>query len=47
MFDPCFVMQYVVSFLVMQSSCRGRESWLLYFNRLLAAHVLCLFLTEA
>ena len=26
-----FVLQYLVSFLVLQSSGRGRESWLLYF----------------
>ena len=26
-----FVMQYLVSFLVLQSSYWGRESWLLYF----------------
>ena len=30
-FGPCFVMQYFVFFLVMQSSRCGRESWLLYF----------------
>ena len=29
-----FVRQYFVSFLVLQSSCWGRERWLLYFNRL-------------
>ena len=28
MFGPCFVMQYLVSFLVLQSSHWGRESWL-------------------
>ena len=28
-FCPCFVVQYIVSFLVLQSSCRGRECWLL------------------
>ena len=27
----CFVLQYIVSFLVLLSSCLGRESWLLYF----------------
>ena len=34
LFCPCFVMHYlhVVSFLVMHSSLRGRESWLLDFN---------------
>ena len=26
-----FVLQYIVSFLVLQSSGRERESWLLYF----------------
>ena len=31
MYGTCFVMQYLVSFLVLQSSCRERESWLLYF----------------
>ena len=31
MLVPCFVLQYFVSFLVLQSSCRGRENWLLYF----------------
>ena len=30
-FSPCFVMHYLVSFLVLQSSLRRRESWLLYF----------------
>ena len=28
---PCFVLQYFVSFLVLQSSCWGLENWLLYF----------------
>ena len=31
-FNPCFVMQYLESFLVLQSSCRGREGWLLYLD---------------
>ena len=31
-FGPCFVIQYLVSFLVFQSSYCERESWLLYFN---------------
>ena len=31
MFAPCFVMHYLVPFPVVQSSLRGRESWLLYF----------------
>ena len=34
-FGRCFVMQYFVSFLVLQSSLWGRESWLLDFNCLL------------
>ena len=32
---PCFVMQYTVSFLVLQQSCRGRERLLIYFTCLL------------
>ena len=28
---PCFVLQYFVSFLALQLSHWGRESWLLYF----------------
>ena len=32
---PCFVMQYFVSFLVLQSSRWGKESLLLYFYSLL------------
>ena len=46
-FGPCFV-QYSVSFLVLQSSRWGRESWLLDFIvcwMLSAFVVLCLFLT--
>ena len=35
MFSPCFVVLYFVSFLVLQSSCWGRESRLLYFSGLL------------
>ena len=35
MFDPCFVVHCLVSFLVLQSFCWGKESWLLYFNYLL------------
>ena len=31
MLGLCFVLQYVVSFLVLQPSHWGRESWLLYF----------------
>ena len=30
-FGSCFVLQYFVSFLVLQSSCLGREIWLLDF----------------
>ena len=32
MFGPCFVVYYLVSFLVLQSSRWGKENWLLYFN---------------
>ena len=35
MFGHSFVMQYLVSFLVLQSSRWGRECLLLYFNYLL------------
>ena len=35
MFGLCFVVYYLVSFLVLQSSRWGRESWLLYLNCLL------------
>ena len=31
-FCPSFVMHYLLSFLVLQSSSRERESWFLYFN---------------
>ena len=47
-FGTCFVMQYLVFFLVLQSSCWGRESWLLYFIAFkchVTVIVLCLFLT--
>ena len=37
-------MQYLVSFLVLQSSRPGKENWLLYFNHV-AVSVLSLFLT--
>ena len=45
MFGPCFVMQYFVSFLVLQSSRRGRgrESCLLYFTFLFAYMWLLVF----
>ena len=29
---PCFVLHYLVTFLVLQSSLRRGESWLLYFD---------------
>ena len=29
-FSPCFVMQYFVCFLVLQSSCCERKSWVFY-----------------
>ena len=32
MYGPCFVMQYIMSILALQSSGLGRESWMLYFN---------------
>ena len=35
LFGPCFVVQYLVSFLVFQSHFWGRASWMLYFNCLL------------
>ena len=43
----CFVMHYFVSILVLQSSCRGRESWLLCYCCLADATIngLWLFLT--
>ena len=34
-FGPYFVMQYLVSILVLQSSSRGRENWLFYLTYLL------------
>ena len=34
MLGPCFV-NYFVSFLVLLSSCWGRDSWLFYFNMFL------------
>ena len=36
MCDPCFVMQYLVSFIVLHSSRCRRESKLLYFNCMFA-----------
>ena len=38
-----FLVWFLVPFLVYQSSCRGRESWLFYFNCVVAVCVLCLF----
>ena len=46
-FDPCFVVQYLVLFVVLQSSRWGRERWL--FKNCFQCHVivsaLCRFLT--
>ena len=42
-FFPCFVVQCSVSFLVLQSYCWGRESWLLYFVCLYGVLWLLLF----
>ena len=46
-FGSCFVMHYLVFFLVLQSSWRGRESMMSYFNCLPTTYisVLWLFLT--
>ena len=46
-FGSCFVVQYLVSFLVLQSSCWGRERWLLKscFKCNVTVSALCLFLT--
>ena len=44
----CFVMDYFVTFLVLQSSWRGRDSWLLAFivlQSLVTVNVLWIFLT--
>ena len=38
-----FVMQYLVSFLCLQSSRRGREIWLLYFSCMFAVMRLLMF----
>ena len=43
-FGPCFEMEYLGSFLVLQSSHPGKENWLLYFKHVTVS-VLCLFLT--
>ena len=32
MFGPCFVVRYFVTFLVLQSSWRGKGSWMLYIK---------------
>ena len=44
---PCFDVQYLVSFVVLQSSRGGRERWLLKncFNCHATVSVLCVFLT--
>ena len=41
--SPSFVMQYLVSFLCLQSSRRGREIWLLYFSFMFAVMRLLMF----
>ena len=38
-FEPCFVGQYLVSFLVLQPSHWRRENWKLYFTCLLVYSV--------
>ena len=45
-FGPCFVVQYLVLFLVLQSSRWGRERWLLKtcFKCHVSVSDLCLFL---
>ena len=43
----CFVMQYFVSFLVLQSSCWGREGWLLNFCGLLNVMFLLSFFASS
>ena len=43
MSGPFFGVQYLLSFLVLQSSRWGREKWLLYFNCLLDAIWLSVF----
>ena len=47
MLGPCFVMQCLVSFLVLQSSCQEREGWLLYFYCLLDVIRLLLFFVSS
>ena len=44
MVGPYFVVQYIVSFPVLQSSRWGRERWLLYFNCFLMSCVSILWL---
>ena len=44
-FGACLVMHYLVFFLVLQSSWRGRESMVSYFNCLPTINVLWLLLT--
>ena len=45
--DACFAVQYCVSFLVLQSSRWGRESWLLYFYLSLKVTLLLLFFASS
>ena len=44
-FGPCLVRHYLVFFLILQSSWRGRESMMFYFNCLPTINVLWLLLT--
>ena len=52
LFGPCFSMQYLVSFLVVQLSSWGRKSWLLHFDCLdldlsISNHISCLIIMNA
>ena len=40
MFGPCFIMQYFVSFPVLQLSHYGKVTWLLYFSCVLGMWLL-------
>ena len=42
--DPCFVLWFLVSFLVYLAKEERGESWLIYINYIMAICVLCLFL---
>ena len=44
MMSPGFAVWFFVPFLVKLASFRGRESWLIYFNCVVAVCVLCLYL---